>query len=161
MKVLLIVLACVFCASFSFSQKKTETVRIVDKVKINIYHNPHDLAKLGKHSLKKLYIRRVIAFMELAPFLSHQVSGGSSTSDLEVPMNKTRLKKLKKYEKKRHKYYTSLKATLNKTINYADKGDIINRIVLVDNAIGDLFNYIKEREQLQQDRIDRLKRGRK
>lgn len=135
-----------FFSLISFSQKeKSENIQLVDRISINIYHNPHDLAKLGKHPLKRIYIKRVIAFMELLPFLSHQLQGSDTDKQLEVPMNKSRKKLLKKNAKIREKFYSNLNRTLDHTINYADKEDIINRIILIDNAIGNIFTHLEDK----------------
>ena len=128
----------------SFSQKKGKDIKLVDRISINIYHNPHDLARLRKHPLKRIYIKRVITFMELLPYLSHGILGDETDKQLEVPMNKSRKKLLEKNAKMRTKFYTNLKRTLDHIVNYSDKEDVINRIVLVDNAIGDMFKELEK-----------------
>lgn len=109
---------------------------------VNMYHNFADLEKLNKDVLVRIYIKRVLALMELVPFSALNSEKGRTLEVLGVPATKDNVKLLSKYVKKKNKFEEQLQETMSKTIVYAEKEDLIDMILLIERFLGDLKDHV-------------------
>ncbi len=143
-----------FVAVLGYSQVETteeelvpeleKTIQMVNpKLNMNMYHNRHDLEKLNKHVLTNIYLKRVQIINELLPLLALKANEGAYVEDVNIPLDKTRIKAAKKYSKAKNKYVDYLDETMLSQLTYADSNDLIWGILLLERIIADVFIYIE------------------
>ena len=145
MKKIIAVFFFFFIVFAGYSQKRDAPLDgdLVDKkASVNMYHNPVDLEKLNKDVLVRIYIKRVMALMELIPFSALNSEKGRRLEDLGVPATKNNIKLLEKYVKKKEKFEEHLEETMLKTIVYAEKEDLVSMILLIERFLGDLKDHV-------------------
>lgn len=134
-----------FIGFSSYAQKRDSPLdeSLVGKeARVNMYHNFADLEKLNKDVLVRIYIKRVMALMELIPFSALNSEKGRTLEDLGIPTTKDNVKLLNKYVKKKIKFEEHLHETMSKTIVYAEKEDLIDMILLIERFLGDLKKHV-------------------
>lgn len=147
-----LILVSVVLLSFSWFASAQEepiekTTQVVKRdLKMNKYHNVHDLEPLNKNVLKGIYMKRIDILNELLPLLAVKAQEGDYIEDVNVPMDKKRIKAIKKYAHAKDKFVEGLTATMTAQLNYADSKDLIWGIIFLEGMIGHIFDYL-EHEQ--------------
>ncbi len=110
------------------------------KAKVNMYHNAHDLEKLTKVSLRRIYVRRIIALYEVMPFAPLVAHGGSTIDDLGIPESKKNIKLLVKDIKAKRKYMKKFEKHLMEVLTYAERDQLIQGILIVEQVLHGFAN---------------------
>lgn len=134
-----------FMALSGYSQQQDRPLgeSLVGKeAEVNMFHNFADLEKLNKDVLVRIYIKRVMALMELVPFSALNSAKGRTLEVLGIPSSKDNIKLLSKYVKRKNKFEEHLQETMSKTIVYAEKEDLIDMILLIERFLGDIKKHV-------------------
>lgn len=151
MKALKYIVSIIVLLSFglSFGQKKKdrffeEKTVYVSNVKMTVYHNRHDLEKLKKHTLMHIQQKRMRLFLEMLPYIALKCKPGQNVVKMDnLPMTKKRLKRAEKQQKERIRHFTQQEENLTKVLNFADTKDLIDQIIFLDNAIGEMRKFLE------------------
>ncbi len=144
----IVFLLVILSTGLSFSQKKEsrffeEKTVYVSNVKMTVYHNRHDLEKLKKHTLMHIQQKRMRLFLEMLPYIALKCKPGQDVLKMDnLPMNKKRVKRAEKQQKERIRFFTQQEENTSKVLNFADTKDLIDQIIFLDNAIGEMRAFL-------------------
>lgn len=129
LKTIFLMLGLMLC--FNFSQVQAQEGTNPSSVNYQV----GDLEKLDKLELTKIYIQKVNRLSQIMPYLPFKKLEPKNPADLKIPGTSINEKALSGYEKEIKNYTETSDAALSNLIPYADKKDIMDSIIFMQNFI--------------------------
>jgi len=137
-KLLSILSVCALFSTYSYAQKggaAAAQTYVSAAAKLEKYFTEEELNKLGKLELTQIYMSRVVALVEIMPYIALHPKPGATLEEMGIRKSDGNLKHVENANKNKSAYITAMKVTLEDVVPYADKVNMIKCILFYEEII--------------------------